>query len=260
MHKSKLNIAIQAALGAGKFIMQRYNRLDTVKVAQKGKNDFITDVDKGAETFIVDTIREAFPQHDIISEETTFELKNDDHCWIIDPIDGTSNFIHGYPYFSVSIALQYKKETVVAVIYNPNTDELYSSIKGAGAQLNHQRIRVSKNRIMTGSMVGVSFSNREHSDPDRHLRCIKAMYENAAQVRHGGSAALDLAHVACGRLDGYWAYTLKPWDVAAGALIVAEAGGIISNFDRNSHDIYQGDFIAGNPRLHEMLCKVITRD
>ena len=113
---------------------------------------------------------------------------------------------------------------------------------------------------MTGSMVGVSFSNREHSKPDRHLRCMKNMYESAAQVRHGGSAALDLAHVACGRLDGYWAYTLKPWDVAAGALIVTEAGGIISNFDRNGLDISQGDFIAGNARLHEALSKIIARD
>ena len=258
MHKSKLNIATQAALSAGKLINQRYERLDSIRVAQKGRNDFVTDVDKIAESAIIDTIQEAFPAHDIITEESQLKLTGSEYCWIIDPLDGTNNFIHGLPYFSISIALQHNKETVVAVIYNPINDELFSAIKGSGAQLNSQRIRVATTKAMSHALIAAGFTNREGTDINTHTRATNQVLQSCSALRQTGSAALDLAHVACGRLDGYWASQLRPWDIAAGTLLITESGGIVTDFNKGNLKLSKGEIITGTPRVHAELVEILS--
>ena len=247
-----LNIAVSAARKAGSFITRAVERVDTLQVDNKGYNDFVSEVDRRAEQEIIRVIHKAYPHHAILAEESGGHA-GDDSVWIIDPLDGTTNFLHGFPQFAVSIALQHNGRMEVAVIYDPLRDELFTAIRGSGAQLNGRRIRVSKAKGLDGALLGTGFPFREQTHLDAYLGMFKALLPRTAGIRRAGSAALDLAYVANGRLDGFWEIGLKPWDMAAGILLIQEAGGIIGDL-RGGQDFFSnGNVVTGNPKVYEAL-------
>ena len=248
-----LNIAIRAARAGGAVIVRHVDRLDTVTVTEKARNDFVSDVDHQAEYVIVDTIRRSYPDHAILAEEGGASGEGE-FQWIIDPLDGTKNFLHGFPHFAVSIALKYRGHLDQAVIFDPLRQELFTASRGAGAQLDGKRIRVTRRKHLAGGLLATGFPFRELANLDTHLRSIGALVPRIAGLRRSGSAALDLAYVAAGRLDGFWEFGLAPWDMAAGALLVREAGGIVSDALGNDGFMEGGGIVAGSPRVHhEML-------
>ena len=220
-----LNIAIRAARTAGDSIVREMDRTRDISIETKGKNDFVTEVDKNAEGIIISVIKNAYHEHAFLAEESGQEGEND-YLWIIDPLDGTTNFLHGFPHFSVSIALQNKGVLEQAVIYDPLKQELFTASKGKGAQLNNRKIRVSIKNTLDGALLGTGFPYNNESVMQQFIESYKNLFPNVAGIRRAGVASLDLAYVACGRLDGFWEFNLRPWDIAAGALIIQEAGGI----------------------------------
>lgn len=247
-----LNIAVSAARKAGSFITRATERVDTLQVDSKGYNDFVSEVDRRAEQEIIRVIHKAYPHHAILAEESGGH-DGDDSVWIIDPLDGTTNFLHGFPQFAVSIALQHNGRMEVAVVYDPLRDELFTAVRGSGAQLNGRRIRVSKAKGLDGTLIGTGFPFREQTHLDAYLGMFKALLPRTAGIRRAGSAALDLAYVANGRLDGFWEIGLKPWDMAAGILLIQEAGGIIGDL-RGGQDFFSnGNVVTGNPKVYEAL-------
>jgi len=257
MHPT-LNIAIKAARSAGNIIVRSMDQINTLSVSTKGRNDFVSEVDKAAEKEIIKTIRRAFPSHGILAEESGSH-EGDEFLWIIDPLDGTTNFLHSFPQFSVSIALQHKGRLEHGVVYDPLRQEIFSASRGAGAQLNDRRIRVSKASGIEGSLLGTGFPYGKMNNLNNYMEILKHIIPQAAGVRRPGSAALDLAYVAAGRLDGFWEYSLKPWDMAAGAIIVQEAGGILSDFEGGSDYMESGDIVAGNSKVMKELLQAINR-
>ena len=253
-----LNIAIKAARSAGNIIVRSMDQLDTLSVSTKGRNDFVSDVDKSAEKEIIKIIRRAYPSHGILAEESG-STEGDEFLWIIDPLDGTTNFLHGFPQFAVSIALQHKDRLEHAVIYDPLRQEIFSASRGAGAQLNERRIRVSKAKGLEGSLLGTGFPFRQMDHLNNYIEILKNIIPQAAGVRRPGSAALDLAYVAAGRLDGFWEFGLRPWDLAAGALLVQEAGGILSDFEGGNDYMKSGNIVAGNPKVMKAILQTIHR-
>lgn len=248
-----LNTAIKAARRAGALILRYSDRIDQLSIDSKGRNDFVSEVDREAEAEIIELIRRFYPGHGILAEESGI-TDGDEYQWVIDPLDGTTNFLHGYPQYAVSIALLHKGRLDLAVIYDPLRDELFSAARGAGAQLNDRRIRASKVKKLDTALLGTGFP---YTDFD-HLECWIDIFRDLAPrtigVRRAGSAALDLAHVACGRLDGFWEIGLKPWDIAAGALLIEEAGGLVSDFAGKQDYLTSGNIVAGNSKIHgEML-------
>jgi len=245
-----LNIAIRAARKAGNLIAKHYETPDAVEASQKGDNDFVTNVDREAERLIIEVIRKSYPQHTVISEECG-ELTGEDQDvqWIIDPLDGTTNFIKHLPHFAVSIAVRIKGRTEVAVVYDPMRNELFTSSRGQGTQLNGYRLRGSTARDLDGTILatGFPFKCKQHSAT--YINLLGKLFTQCADFRRSGSAALDLAYVAAGRVDGFFEIALKPWDYAAGDLLVREAGGLVTNFV-GSHEYWQsGNLVAGNPRV-----------
>jgi myo-inositol-1(or 4)-monophosphatase len=257
MHPT-LNIAIKAARSAGNIIVRSLDQRDTLSVSTKGRNDFVTEVDKNAEKEIIKIIRKAFPSHGILAEESGSH-EGDEFLWLIDPLDGTTNFLHGFPQFAVSIALQHKGRLEHGVIYDPLRQEIFSASRGAGAQLNERRIRVSQANGLEGSLLGTGFPFRQMDHLNNYIEILKNIIPQAAGVRRPGSAALDLAYVACGRLDGFWEFGLKPWDLAAGALIIQEAGGMLSDFEGGSDFMKTGNVVAGNAKVMKALLQTIHR-
>ena len=251
-----LNIAIKAARNAGNIIVRSMDQLDTLSVSTKGRNDFVSEVDKNAEKEIIKVIRKAYPSHGILAEESG-STAGDEFLWIIDPLDGTTNFLHGFPQFAVSIALQHKDRLEHAVIYDPLRQEIFSASRGAGAQLNDRRIRVSKAKGLEGSLLGTGFPFRQMDHLNNYIEILKSIIPQAAGVRRPGSAALDLAYVAAGRLDGFWEFGLRPWDLAAGALLIQEAGGILSDFEGGSDYMKSGNVVAGNPKVMKAILQTI---
>ncbi len=251
-----LNIAIKAARQAGNIIVRSLDRLDTINVDSKGTNDFVSEVDRRAEEAIVRIIRQSYPDHAILAEESGASAGND-FCWIIDPLDGTTNFLHGFPQFAVSIALANKGRLEQAVIYDPVSEELFTASRGAGAFCNQRRLRVSQTRGLEGSLLGTGFPYRDFAHLDTYLACFKSLLLKTAGIRRPGSAALDLAFVAAGRLDGFWEAGLKPWDMAAGVLLIREAGGLVSDFSGGEDFIALGNIVAGNPRVFKAILKDI---
>ncbi|TPW09688.1 MAG: myo-inositol-1(or 4)-monophosphatase [Halothiobacillaceae bacterium] len=241
MHPT-LNIAIKAARKAGNVIIRSMDQLDTLSVTAKGRNDFVSEVDRQAEQEIIKIIRKAFPSHGILAEEGGFH-EGDDYQWIIDPLDGTTNFLHGFPQFAVSIALQHKGRLEHAVVYDPLRQEIFSASRGAGAHVNERRIRVSKAKGLEGTLLGTGFPFRHMTHLESYIAILKDLIPQTAGIRRPGSAALDLAYVAAGRLDGFWEYGLQPWDIAAGALLVQEAGGILSDFTGGSDYMKSGNVV-----------------
>jgi myo-inositol-1(or 4)-monophosphatase len=248
-----LNIAVSAARAGGRVIMRHLNQLDQLTIRAKSRNDFVTEVDHGAEQQIVQVIRRAHPDHAILAEEGGAE-GHSDFIWIIDPLDGTTNYLHGLPQFAVSIALQYRGKLEHAVIYNPWSQELYTASRGQGAQLDGRRIRVSKARALESSLIGTGFPFRQNQNLDVYLPMLRFVMENTAGARRAGSAALDLAFVAAGRLDGFWEFGLSPWDMAAGMLLITEAGGRIADLASDEKDpLKTGNILCGNPKIFDAL-------
>ena len=251
-----LNIAVRAARDAGKLIVRYIDRVERLPVVTKEKNDFVTEVDQNAEKLIVDTLKQAFPDHSILAEESGAS-GNSDYQWIIDPLDGTTNFLHGMPQFAVSIALKHHNKLILGVIYDPLRQELFTTSQGDGAYLNNRRIRVSKQMGLNGALIGTGFPYKDFRYLDAYMDMFKEMVTKTAGVRRPGSAALDLAYLACGRIDGFWEIGLNSWDIAAGALMVREAGGIITDFSAGENYLESGNVIAGNPKVFNQMLKTL---
>lgn len=245
-----LNIAVRAARSAGKVIVRSIEQLDKIDVQTKGQDDFVTSVDKDAEQTIVEIIRKSYPEHTIIGEECgLLEGTDNDYQWIIDPLDGTTNFVKGIPHFCVSIALKVKGKADQAVVYDPIRGELFTASRGKGAQLNGVRIRVNQHKSLAGTVLATGFPFKQKQHINAYLEMFKALFTKTADMRRAGSAALDLAYVAAGRIDGFFEIGLKPWDTAAGELLVIEAGGLVTDFVGGHNHVNSGNIVAGSPRL-----------
>jgi len=253
-----LNIAVRAARRAGDIIARASERVDTLTVTRKSHNDFVSEVDRRAEQEIIQIIHKAYPDHAILAEESGAQQQGSDtHLWIIDPLDGTTNFLHGFPQYAVSIALQVRGQLDQAVVYDPVSQDLYTASRGGGAQLNNRRIRVSRHTELAGTLLGTGFPFRQPELIDPYLDSFRAFSTQVADIRRAGSAALDLAYVAAGRLDGFWEFGLSPWDVAAGALLIQEAGGVVSDFAGGANFLDSGNIVGGNLKLHQALLKTL---
>ena len=253
-----LNIAVNAARQAGEIIIRHMEQVDHLKITAKNNNDFFSEVDIKAEQSIIHTIHKAYPEHGILAEESGFLEGDGESVWIIDPLDGTSNYLHGFPFFSVSIALKVKGRIEHGVIYDPLRHECFSASRGRGARLNDRRIRVSKQTQLMSSLLGTGFPSRDVSVAQKYLPTFEALIGKCAGIRRTGSAALDLAYVASARLDEFWELGLQPWDIAAGALMVTEAGGIVGEFSGESDYLYKGDIIAASPKIFGQMVGLLT--
>jgi myo-inositol-1(or 4)-monophosphatase len=251
-----LNMAVKAARNAGNIIMRHLDRIERLTVETKGLKDYVSEVDRMAENEIIRVLRAAYPHHGFLGEESGAQA-GDDYVWIIDPLDGTTNFLHGFPHFGVSIALKYKDRLDQAVVFDPCRSELFTASRGGGAQLNNRRIRVSRVTELEYALLGAGFPFRSHDHMDAWIGTLKEFMLNTSGIRRPGSASLDLAYVACGRYEGFWEIGLSPWDMAAGALIVQEAGGLVTDFAGNHGYLESGNILAGNPKIHaEMLRRI----
>jgi myo-inositol-1(or 4)-monophosphatase len=259
MHPT-LTIAVKAARRAGNFINRSARDLDLLTITTKGPKDFVSEVDRTAEATIVETILDAYPDHAILAEEGTAKGANADaeNLWIIDPLDGTTNFLHGFPQYCVSIGLQHRGQITQAVIYDPVRNDLFTATRGRGAFLNDRRIRVSKRDHLRDCLIGTGFPFRDGSYLDTYLRMMKAMIEQTAGLRRPGAAALDLAYVAAGFYDGFWEVGLNPWDVAAGSLLVQEAGGLIGDLSGEGDFLHGGQVIAANPKVFAQMVTALA--
>ena len=257
-----LNVAVKAARRAGAIINRATDDLDKLTIERKGHNDFVSDVDRAAENTIIATIRESYPQHSILAEESGVSVGStasveSEYQWIIDPLDGTTNFLHGFPQFCVSIALSVKGVVSHACIFDPTRNDLFTASRGGGAFLNERRIRVSKVINLKDGLIGTGFPYKEFEKFDKYLGMFKEITQKSAGVRRPGAAALDLAYVACGRFDGFWEMGLSPWDVAAGGLLILEAGGLITDFNGDGDYLHAGTVVAGTPKLFPQLLQIV---
>ena len=245
-----LNIAIRAARVAGDIIIRQIDHVQDLPVTKKSRNDFVTEVDRQAEMVIIETLHKSYPDHAILAEESGRQ-GDSPYLWIIDPLDGTTNYLHGFPQYAVSIALQHRGELDQAVVYDPLRQELFTASRGGGTMLTNRRIRVSKQKHLEGALLGTGFPFKEQERLDKYLDGFRVLFPMTAGIRRAGAASLDLAYVACGRLDGFWELGLKSWDMAAGALLIKEAGGLISDLDSKDTYLKSGDVVAANPEIHD---------
>lgn len=250
-----LDAAIVAARLAGAYQLEKFAR--PLDICMKGDKDLVTEVDRASEKLIVDHLRSCFPDHDIVAEEGEYRQKNSPFRWIIDPVDGTTNYAHGFPWFCSSIALENEGELVAGVVYNPFYDELFSAVKGGGAWLNGQRIHVSPRAPLSSALLATGFPYDCATDPANNFDNFIAFQKRARGIRRAGAAALDLACVAAGRLDGFWELKLKPWDVAAGVLLVTEAGGRVTTFDSSRYDVSNDRIVASNGMIHDEMTALL---
>ncbi|MGD9942513.1 MAG: inositol monophosphatase family protein [Burkholderiaceae bacterium] len=255
-----LNVAVRAARRAGRIINRASLDLDTLKVARKQRNDFVTEIDHAAEKAIIETLLTAYPDHSILAEESGHltrgaaasaddRIDSAEFAWIIDPLDGTTNFIHGFPQYAISIGLMQRGVMTQGVIYDPTRDELFTASKGRGAFLNDRRVRVSSRYRLDDALIGTGFPYRKLDRLDEYIAMFRAVTERAGGVRRPGAAALDLAYVACGRLDGFFEMGLMPWDVAAGSLLITEAGGLIGDFSGEPRHLFGDQVVCGAPKI-----------
>ncbi len=251
-----LNTAIRAARSAGDLILRSSDDVGQLRIDQKGKNDFASEVDRAAEREIINIIRTAYPDHAILAEESG-QHEGNDYVWVIDPLDGTTNFLHGFPQYAVSIAMKHKGRLEVAAIYDPLRDELFTARRGGGAMLNNRRLRVTNQNSMKGALIGTGFPFKTDLHLDAYVDMFKAISMQAAGIRRAGAAALDLAYVAAGRLDGFWEIGIMEWDMAAGILLIQEAGGVVTDFSFNDNYLASGNVIAASPKMHQLLYKLI---
>ena len=256
-----LNIAEKAALAAGRLILQNTHRLDRLKVYTKNPNDFVSEVDLMSDNIIIEEIQNAYPQHAILSEEQGLSGPEDAaYCWVIDPLDGTTNFLHGFPFFAVSIALLYKKKPVVGVIFDPSHNELFCAMDGQGATLNQRKIRVSDKKELATALIGTGIPYKHNQSIDDYLAVLHTLISGTSSIRRAGAASLDLAYVAAGRFDGFWEFGLNIWDIAAGAVIVQEAGGLIGDLSGGFDHLDSGDTLAANSALFKKMLEIIRPD
>ena len=255
-----MNVAIKAARAAGAIINRASMDLDILKVNTKAPNDFVTEVDHMAEQAIIETLLGAYPDHAILAEESgrTHGAKNSEYVWIIDPLDGTTNFIHGLPMYCVSIALAHRNIVQQAVVYDPTRNDLFYATKGRGAYMNDRRLRVSKRTRMSDCLIGTGFPFRRGDNFKRYMKMFEEVMTACAGLRRPGAAALDLCYVAAGYYDAFFETGLQPWDVAAGSLIVTEAGGLIGNFTGESDFLHQREVVAGNPKIYGQLVQMLA--
>jgi myo-inositol-1(or 4)-monophosphatase len=252
-----LNIAVRAARKAGSVINRASLDGAGLEVRSKRQNDFVTRVDTAAEEAILDVVRKAYPDHAILAEESGAAEGRAEYQWIIDPLDGTTNFIHGFPQYCVSIAIRRRDELAHGVIFDPNRNELFTTSKGGGAYLNDRRIRVSKCLRLGDALVGTGFPFREGARIDLYSSQLKNIMQKSAGVRRAGAAALDLAYVACGRLDAFWELGLSPWDMAAGALLIQEAGGLVGDLTGESGFLESGEVACATPKIFPTLLEAL---
>lgn len=260
MHPA-LNIAVKAARRAGQIINRASLDVDSLTITTKQQSDFVTEVDKAAEAHIIKILQDAYPQYGILAEESgeiPGKGAGEAFQWIIDPLDGTTNFIHGFPQYAVSIALAEKGVVTQAVVFDPSRNELFTASKGAGAFVNDRRIRVSKRVKLQDALIGTGFPYRSFANMDAYLAMFRELAEKTAGLRRPGAAALDLCYLAAGRTDGFFEIGLSPWDVAAGSLIVTEAGGLVSDFAGESDYLNTGNVVAGSPKIFAQLLKVVA--
>jgi len=255
-----LSTAVKAARRAGSVINRGARDLDRLTITAKGPKDFVSEVDRAAEAAIVDVLHATYPDHAILAEEGTAKDANAaaEYLWIIDPLDGTTNFLHGLPQYCVSIALQHKGQITQGVIYDPVRNDLFTATRGRGAFLNDHRMRVSRRQHLRDCLIGTGFPFRDGSDVDTYLDMMRKMMIETAGLRRPGSAALDLAYVAAGYYDGFWEIGLNAWDVAAGSLLIVEAGGLVGDLSGDSAFLYGGQVIAANPRIFAQMVKVLA--
>jgi len=254
---SYLKTAVQAAKAAGAIQKKSYGKVR--KISFKGEINLVTEVDKACEEKILKILRKNHPDHDILTEETGAHLKGSDYKWIIDPLDGTTNYAHGYPCFCVSIALEYEGRIIAGVVYHPILDELFWSIRGRGAYLNRRKIRVSRIKTLKKSLLATGFAYDVHTAKNDNLDHFTDFLKTAQAVRRDGAAAIDMCYIACGRFDGFWELGLKPWDVAAASLILEEAGGRSTLFGGSRLDIYADEIVSSNGFIHRQMVGILTR-
>lgn len=253
-----LNIATRAARAAGDQIVRQLDRVDTLKITPKGRNDFVSDVDRKAEEEIVSILRKAYPTHGFLGEEGgRHGGPRGEYTWVIDPLDGTTNFLHGFPQFAVSIGLLHKGKLECGVVYDPLRQELFTAKRGGGAMLDSRRLRVTRQNGFKGALLGTGFPFKDQRHNDAYFAMFRELMKDTAGIRRTGSAALDLAWVACGRLDGFWEIGLMPWDMAAGVLLIQEAGGIVTDFENGDKFLETGNILTANPRLHALMGEAI---
>ena len=252
-----LNTAVKAARRAGNIINRATRNLDIIAVREKAANDFVTEVDREAEHAIITTLHEAYPGHAILAEESGASGASE-YVWVIDPLDGTTNFLHGFPQYCVSIALEHRGVVTQAVIYDPARNDLFTASRGRGAFLNETRIRVSKRLHLKSGLVGTGFPFRELAHLDAYIAMLRDMTKGTAGVRRAGSAALDLAFVAAGRLDGFWEIGLARWDMAAGSLLITEAGGLVGDLEGNEGYMDSGNIVAGSPKVFGDILRLLA--
>lgn len=255
-----LTIAVKAARRAGGIINRASQNLDLLNVSRKSHSDFVSEVDGAAEEAIIKVLLDTYPDHAILAEESGArgDQEKSEYLWIIDPLDGTTNFLHGFPKYGVSIALMHKGVLNQAVVYDPTSNDLFVASRGRGAYLNDHRIRVSKRTRLADSLIGTGFPFREFSHIDAYLSMFKDLIPRTVGIRRPGSAALDLAYVAAGRYDGFWEIGLSPWDIAAGCLLITEAGGLVGDLEGNDTQLQCGNIVAGNPKVFGQLLQVIA--
>jgi myo-inositol-1(or 4)-monophosphatase len=256
-----INVAIKAAREAGKIINRAALDVEAVRISQKQVNDFVTEVDHAAEQVIIETLLTAYPGHGILAEESGQEhgAKDSEFVWIIDPLDGTTNFIHGLPIYCVSIALAVKGKVEQAVVYDPTRNDLFTATKGRGAFLNDRRLRVSKRIRMQECLISTGFPFRPGDDFKAYLAMMAEVMPRCAGLRRPGAAALDLAYVAAGFTDGFFEAGLSPWDMAAGSLLVSEAGGLVGNFTGEADFLHQKECLAGSPKIYGQLVSILGK-
>ncbi len=256
-----INVAVKAARSAASIINRASLDIDAVRVSKKDTNDFVTEIDKAAEDIIIETLLAAYPSHGILGEESGNErgAKDSEYVWVIDPIDGTTNFIHGFQYYCVSIALKVRDRIEHAVIFDPTRNDLYTATRGRGAYMNDRRMRVSKATHLNTAVLATGLCNRVHGDQSGHFAMQSEVTNKVVALRNNGSAALDLANVAAGRLDGFFLKGLSSWDIAAGSLLVTEAGGLMGNFTGEAPFLDHGECMAGNPKMYAQLVPVLRK-
>lgn len=255
-----LTIALRAARKAGEIIARSVDQLDTVRIDEKSANNFVTEVDRASEKEIIYHLKKAYPDHAFLGEESGASgVDGAEYRWIIDPLDGTTNFIHGIPHFAVSIACEYRGQLEHAVVLDPIRREEFTASRGRGAQVNGRRIRVSERKSLDGALIGtgIPFKSRCEAQIPMYVHSLQAVAEKTAGLRRAGAAALDLAYVAAGRLDAFWEMALAPWDIAAGALLIREAGGLISDFKGGNDYMENGNVVCGNPKCFKGLLQLV---
>ncbi|HEY3301819.1 MAG TPA: inositol monophosphatase family protein [Methylophilaceae bacterium] len=257
MHPILTN-AVKAARRAGDIITYASRDISTLKVQSKTYNDFVSEVDHAAERAIIETLQDAYPDHGFLGEESGHDRTDAENVWIIDPLDGTTNFLHGFPQYSVSIALMQKGVLTQAVVYDPNRNDLFTATRGVGAFLNDKRIRVSNRTKLQDSIIGTGFPYRDFQHMDAYMNMFKDMIKKSSGLRRPGSAALDLAYVAAGWFDGFWEINLSKWDIAAGGLLIQEAGGIVGDFEGDESWLETGNIVAGNPKVFAQMLQTLA--